>query len=159
MTKIQNQALPTEIARGYQDGGVDAHGAPPERGISDGGRIPCRHCLADIPSGEEYLLLAHRPFGPSQPFAETGPIFLCAKACERFAPRDELPPVLKRARNVIIRGYSADERIVYSTAAMVPVAELSARAAAILEDATVASVHVRAATTTCYLCRIERAGE
>lgn len=156
MTRIHIQALPTEIARGYQ-GGVDAHGKPPERGISDGGRIPCRHCLGDIPSGEEYLLLAHRPFRAAQPFAETGPVFLCAKPCERFRGED-LPPVLKRSAHVIIRGYSADERIIYSTASMVAVPELAARAAAILDDASVAFVHVRSATTTCYLCRIERGG-
>lgn len=74
-------AIPTEIARAYQAGGPDANGQPPERHISDGGGNPCRHCLGLIPKGAKMLVLAHRPFPNPQPYAEIGPIFLCASSC------------------------------------------------------------------------------
>ena len=42
-----------------------------------------RDFAGDIAEGEPYLTLAYRPFPTLQPYAETGPIFLCAKACPR----------------------------------------------------------------------------
>ena len=51
--------------------------------VSDGGDNPCRHCLREIEKGKDMLVLTHRPFGNVQPYAESGPIFLCAEACER----------------------------------------------------------------------------
>ena len=50
----------------------------PERQVSDGSAVPCRHCLSDVAAGEPFLILAHRPFPEAQPYAETGPIFLRA---------------------------------------------------------------------------------
>lgn len=74
-------AIPTEIARAYQAGGPDANGQRPEHKVSDGGGNPCRHCLRMIPEGAGMLVLAHRPFPAPQPYAEMGPIFLCAGPC------------------------------------------------------------------------------
>lgn len=68
-------AIPTEVARAYQAGGLDANGQVPERKLSDGGGNPCRHCLKMIPEGAGMLVLAHRPFPAPQPYAEVGPIF------------------------------------------------------------------------------------
>ena len=75
---IRFQALPTETARHYQAGGADAYGNPPERAVSDGAGNPCRHCLRDVPKGAAMLILAHRPFATLHPYAEAGPIILCA---------------------------------------------------------------------------------
>jgi hypothetical protein len=63
-------------ARHFQAGGLDAYGLKPERHRSDGNGIPCRHCLRNVEAGEDYLVLAYRPFPSLQPYAETGPIFL-----------------------------------------------------------------------------------
>jgi len=73
-------------------GGVDAYGDAAERSISDGTGNPCRHCLKDIPKGAEMLICAARPFPDPQPYAETGPIFLCAD-CLPYTGNG-LPPVL-----------------------------------------------------------------
>ena len=59
---IRFVALDTELVERLQRGGVDANGHKPERHISSGGMMPCRHCLTDIKAGEPYLILAHRPF-------------------------------------------------------------------------------------------------
>lgn len=157
MTAIRFLALPTETARAYQAGAPDAHGQRPERKVSDGDGLPCRHCLQDIEAGAEYLILAHRPFGAPQPYAETGPIFLHARACERHPEAADTPALFLKRRQILVRGYGADERIVYGTGAVVPTTETAAAAARILERPDVAFVHLRSATNNCYQCRVERA--
>ncbi len=83
MTGLKFIALSTKTTRALQAGNPDANGQAPERDISDGSAVPCRHCLRDVPAGEPFLILAHRPFTEAQPYAETGPIFLHAEPCQR----------------------------------------------------------------------------
>ena len=64
---IRFVALPTEEVIALQSGGLDAHGQRPERQISDGEGVPCRHCLTRVAMGEPYLVLAYRPFPSDQP--------------------------------------------------------------------------------------------
>ncbi|UWQ49444.1 DUF1203 domain-containing protein [Leisingera caerulea] len=153
MTRIT--ALPTDIVRALQNGGPDAHGQTPERAVSDGGANPCRHCLNYIPAGAEMLILAHRPFPAAQPYAETGPIFLCADHCQRHQGED-LPEVLERAPDYLIKGYSADHRIVYGTGIVIPQAEMMAQAKAIFADERVDYIHIRSSRNNCYQARIDR---
>ncbi len=152
---IRFSALPTETVRTLRNGGADAYGQLPERGVSDGAGNPCRHCLGDVPEGEGMLILAHRPFPALQPYAETGPIFLCAGDCAAWQG-DGLPPMLG-STDYIVRGYSADDRIVYGTGRVVPTARIKVEAETIFEDPTVAYIHVRSARNNCYQCRIDRA--
>lgn len=146
--------IPTETVRAYQAGGVDSYGLLPERKLSDGGGNPCRHCLRMIPEGKGMLVLAHRPFGSVQPYAETGPIFLCADECEAGGGAD-MPEILASS-DYIVRGYGADERIVYGTGGVVPTERIPARAAELLEMPGVDFVHVRSARNNCFQLRIER---
>ncbi|MDW6020207.1 DUF1203 domain-containing protein [Mesorhizobium sp. BAC0120] len=152
---IRFTALPTQDVRALQLGGPDAYGFTPERRISDGDGVPCRHCLKDIAEGEGYLILAYRPFPALQPYAETGPIFLHAKECERAEEGEELPEMLTSV-DYIVRGYDRDNRIVYGTGAVVPTQAIISRAEALLERDDIAYVHVRSARNNCYQCRIER---
>lgn len=92
---IQFKALPSDDVRALQRGGVDAYGNTPERKISDGDGMPCRHCLKNIGAGDAYLVLAYRPFRGLQPYAETGPIFLHAEECDRAAESEALPEILE----------------------------------------------------------------
>jgi hypothetical protein len=149
------KALPTEAVRALQVGAPDAYGLKPERKISDGDGVPCRHCLKNVAAGEPYLVLAYRPFPALQPYAETGPIFLHAEACERAAESDVLPELFEKTAAYIVRGYSADDRIVYGTGAVVPTAEISTRAGELLGCGDVAYLHMRSAKNNCYQCRIE----
>ncbi|UWQ79585.1 DUF1203 domain-containing protein [Leisingera sp. S132] len=153
MTKIT--ALPTDTVRALQNGGPDAHGQMPERTVSDGGGNPCRHCLQYIPEGQEMLILAHRPFPEAQPYAETGPIFLCADPCERHEGT-EVPEVLENAPDYLIKGYSTGHRIVYGTGIVIPQAEMMARAEAIFADERVDYIHIRSSRNNCYQARIDR---
>lgn len=147
-------AIPTDQVRAWRAGGPDANGQPPERRIAEGRGNPCRHCLGHIPEGAPMLVLAHRPFATIQPYAEVGPIFLCADDCPQGGGGD-LPAMLS-SPDYILRGYGADERILYGTGGVVPAPQIEARAAALLADPRVAFVHVRSASNTCFQCRIDR---
>jgi hypothetical protein len=150
-------AMPTEEARAFQAGAPDAYDLPPERSVSDGDGVPCRHCLQDVRKGEDYLILAYRPFPALQPYAETGPIFLHAEPCVRADDAHKTPAMLAKRAAHLIKGYSSDDRIVYGTGKIAPSADLDAEAANILKRDDVAYVHVRSSVNNCYTCRIERA--
>ncbi|PLP58669.1 DUF1203 domain-containing protein [Mesorhizobium loti] len=150
------KALPTEAVRALQRGGHDAYGHAPERRISDGDGVPCRHCLKTVAAGEGYLILAYRPFPELQPYAETGPIFLHAEECERAEETANIPELFLETRDYIVRGYSADNRIVYGTGAVVPTPDIAERAGMLLEREDIAYLHMRSARNNCYQCRIER---
>lgn len=154
MTQIRFAPIPTDIVRAYQAGAPDANGQPPERQISQGGSNPCRHCLQMIPQGAGMLILAHRPFPALQPYAELGPVFMCADACEAGGGHD-LPAILT-SPDYIVRGYGPDDRIVYGTGAVVPTDRIADEAAARLDDPRVAYVHVRSARNNCYQVRVDR---
>ncbi|WP_157019267.1 DUF1203 domain-containing protein [Mesorhizobium xinjiangense] len=154
---IRYIAMPTERARAHQAGAVDAYGLRPERRISDGDGVPCRHCLKNVPRGKEYLILSYRPFDTLQPYAETGPVFLCAEACERAPETDVLPEMFRATPDYIVRGYDHDERIVYGTGAVIATHRICARAHELLAREDVAYLHMRSARNNCYQLRIERA--
>ena len=146
--------IPTAIVRAYQAGGLDANEQAPERVVSDGDGNPCRHCLKMIPAGAQMLILAHRPFLDPQPYAEMGPIFLCADECAAGGG-EEMPEILGSPA-YIVRGYGADNRIVYGTGAVVATASIPSEAAARLADPRIEYLHVRSASYNCYHLRIDR---
>ncbi len=148
-------AMSTAEARRLQSGGADAYGLPPERKISDGDGVPCRHCLTDVAKGDPYLALAYRPFPALQPYAETGPIFLHAELCARAEIQMSIPPMLAKRPAHLVRGYGSDDRIVNGTGAVVASVDLDAEATRILALHGVVYVHVRSAVNSCYTCRIE----
>ncbi|MDQ6432960.1 DUF1203 domain-containing protein [Mesorhizobium sp. LHD-90] len=154
---IRFTALPTDAVRALQRGGADAYGFVPERQISDGHGVPCRHCLRTVADGKSYLILAYRPFPALQPYAETGPIFLCAEECDRAPETDVLPDIFRSTPDYIVRGYGADDRIVYGTGAVTPTQKICGRAHELFERDDIAYLHVRSAKNNCYQCRIERA--
>lgn len=156
MPAIKFVALPLDTVRALQAGGTDFNGQLPERRISDGNGVPCRLTLRTVPAGEPYLILSYRPFPAPQPYAEVGPIFLHADSQERWPESDEIPPALASPR-YIVRGYGADDRIVYGTGQIVETPAIPAKAAAMLEDDRIAYLHVRSSSNNCYQCRIERA--
>ncbi len=150
------KAMPSEAARALQAGRPDAYGLPPERKISDGDGVPCRHCLENVAAGEAYLVLAYRPFPALQPYAETGPIFLHARPCLRAGDSPSLPALFAQTSDYILRGYDQDDRIIYGTGAVVPTPAIAERAAQLLTRPEVAYLHMRSSRNNCYQCRIER---
>lgn len=151
------EGLPTDAVQAAKRAGRDAYGLPIETYLSAGDAYPCRHCLGETPEGEDYLILAWRPFEGTNPYTETGPIFLCARDCEAALPGADVPAILK-SPHYLVRGYSAEERIVYGTGKVVPTPDIPGYAAQVLRDPTVAFVDVRSAANNCFQCRVRRAG-
>ena len=148
-------AMPTNQVRQLRAGALDANRQRPEVSVSDGDGNPCRHCLCEIPAGAPMLVLAWRPFEILQPYAEVGPIFLCAESCARH-PEDQGIPQLYRDRDMLIRGYDAGERIIYGSGRTVPMARIGDTLAELFELPALAFAHARSPTNNCYHFRIER---
>jgi hypothetical protein len=148
--------MPSHLAAAYRAGAPDANGMAPERRVSVDGDEPCRHCLGTVGVGEAFLTLAYRPFPSPQPYAELGPVFIHADACPAHDPATGLPVRETRGSGRILRGYGADDRIVYGTGKVVTNGGIEAEAAAILNRPDVAYVHMRSATNNCFTLRIDR---
>jgi hypothetical protein len=155
MVKIKYIPLRSDEVKALRSGGADAYGCLPERVRSDGAGNPCRHCLGFVPEGAEMLILAYRPFEDLQPYAETGPIFLCANDCEAWSG-DGMPPILASSPDYLLKGYTTGERIRYGTGKVVTKQELQAYAAELLKDDEISFVDVRSARNNCFQLRIVR---
>jgi hypothetical protein len=149
-------ALPTETVAAYRAGAPDANGQPPEIHVAAGRGNPCRHCLGQVPEGARMLVLAHRPFPRPQPYAEVGPIFLCADPCERHPDSPRLPAMFAGWERMLVRGYGADDRIVYGSGQVVETARLEPVCEELLSDPRIAYLHLRSASNNCYHGRVER---
>ena len=148
-------ALETELVTKWQNGEPDAHRQAPEITTSDGPGNPCRHCLRDIPVGAPMLILAHQPFPTPQPYAETGPVFLCATPCPRGD--SAMPPeILTTSPDYLVKGYNAQDRIIYGTGSIVAASDLHDHAGELLKRPDIAYLHVRSARNNCYQLRIDR---
>ena len=158
MSGIHVTPMPTKIAEVLWNGGPDANGMAPERHISDGDGVPCRHCLQDVPAGEAYLILGYRPFPEAQPYAEVGPIFLHADPCSAYSEGGALPAMYREGSPKIVRGYDRNDRIVYGTGKVVDVPDITAYAEDLLSREDIAYVHVRSSQNNCFAFRINRAG-
>ena len=149
-------AINSELVRALREGAADANGQRPERLVSDGDGNPCRHCLDDIAGGQPMLVLAHRPFPAPQPYAELGPIFLHAEDCPRYDEAAGVPAMFLRRESILLRGYGADDHIVYGTGKVIPTEDIESMARWLFERNDVAYIHLRSASNNCYQCRIER---
>ena len=145
-----------DVVASLRAGGPDANGAPAERAVSDGDGKPCRSCLQNVPAGEEMLICAARPFAALQPYAETGPVFFCAKEC---TPHDSVtvPAVLATSPDYLLKAYGRDDRIIYGTGQIIRSDGIPAYAAELLDREDVAYVDVRSARNNCFLTRILQA--
>lgn len=153
---LSYEPIPTELARALRAGAPDANGQPAERGaVASGKGEPCRHCLRNVETGRQYLILAHRPFPAPQPYAETGPIFLCADDCAAWAG-EGVPPILMESPDYLLKGYSHDHRIRYGTGRIVLKGDIEDYARGLLDDPDIAYVDVRSARNNCFQLRIRR---
>ncbi len=155
MISLNYKPLPTNNVRNLQNGEKDEHGHLPEKYISDGSGVPCRHCLDDVEKGDEYLILSYKPFESNQPFAEQGPIFLHAKQCEAYSKTNKLPKMYDPENQILLRGYSNEERIVYGTGQVVKNKDIEKTAQEIFATEGVKYIHARSATNNCFQYRIE----
>lgn len=157
MSPIRFTPIPTEHAQSYWGGAIDAHGLIPERHVSDGTGIPCRHCLNEVPANVPYLILAYRPFVQLQPYAEVGPVFLHAEPCTPYENMDATPSMFLGGEPRLLKAYNNENRIIYGTGKIVEPQDMAGYASELLDDPTVAYVHVRSSQNNCFSCRVDRA--
>jgi hypothetical protein len=151
---LRVRGISTETVERLRHGAPDANGQPALRRVAEGVANPCRHCIGLIAEGDTKLVLAYRPFDRVQPYAETGPIFLHADPCDRY-DADALPAWFDFLDPAIVRGYDGNDWIRYDTGDVVRGPELTAACRTILEDPTIAYVHVRS-KYNCFQCRVDR---
>lgn len=145
--------IPTAHVARIRADKTDSNGQPVETPVSNGDGILCRHCMQNIPKGETYLVLGYRPFEGLNPYTETGPLFFCTHDCTSFEPSAEVPEALD-APDFIVRGYSAEERIVYGTGKVTQTPRIPQYAADLLSRSDVAFVDIRSAKNNCFQCRV-----
>jgi hypothetical protein len=113
---------------------------------------PCRHCLRWAEPGERMILFPFAAIVPGHPYSESGPIFVHAEPCQRYAATDEYPPEFRKGRS--IRAYDAQQNII--AAEVVNGSEPEAIIEKFLQKPETAFVHVRSASHGCYTMEIER---
>lgn len=155
MGKLAVRGIDSGFVDLVRQGGPDANGQPALTRKAQGLANPCRHCLQLIAEGEDKLVLAYRPFGNLQPYAEVGPIFLHRRDCRRYE-RERLPDWFSYLQPAIIRGYGADDWIRYETGNVVAGSELAGECERILQNPEAVYVHIRS-KYNCFQCRVDRA--
>ena len=100
------------------------------------------------------MLIAHRPFSSTQPYAETGPIFIHERECAPYEDASVYPSEFPRDA-VVLRAYSDTDEIV--GAELVDDRRVEDIIAVLLESPGVAFLHARNAAYGCFMFRIERA--
>jgi len=148
-------SLDTAIADEMRHAPRDAYGNALQAETQTVPGNPCRHCLRRAKEGERLVLFSYSPFDTRNPYKEVGPIFVHADGCARYAQNDRLPEDFLN-RPIVLRGYSADQRI--AKVAVVVDGTTESRVEELLADPAIAFVHARSFTHGCFLFRVARAG-
>jgi hypothetical protein len=146
-------AIPTEVAQSARDRRRDAFGH--ELTVSTV-IAPCRHCLRIPSQPQEMILLSYQVLPDTGPYAEVGPIFVHAEPCERYADALTFPEDF-RSRQLVLRAYDRAGSIADAIVSDPGNAERDALA--FLKNRSVAEVHVRHVSYTCFDFKIVRASE
>jgi hypothetical protein len=137
----------------FRSGGADSYGNTPEHRVSDGTGVPCRRCMRMVGRDEPYLVVAWRPFTRLHAYTETGPVFLHADTCSPEQTGSDGLPAFLASPDYILRGYDADERIVYGTGGVIARDAIAARIEELLGAPGVTAVHIRSSRNNCYHCK------
>jgi hypothetical protein len=113
---------------------------------------PCRHCLRWAQPGERMILFPFAAIPPGHPYSETGPIFVHAEPCQRYAAANEFPSEFRKGR--VIRAYDSKPNII--AAEVVNGTEPEAIIEKFLQNPETAFAHVRSASHGCYTMEVER---
>lgn len=113
---------------------------------------PCRHCLRWAEPGERMILFPFAAVAPGRPYSESGPIFVHAETCQRYAATHEFPPDFRDGR--VLRAYNSQREMIVAEVANGE--EPEAVIERFLEKPETAFVHNRSASHGCYTMEVER---
>ena len=144
--------LKTEVAEAAR---LAARSGVPDHAIvtADSPRgYPCRHCLRWAQPGERVILFPFQAIPRGHPYSESGPIFVHAEVCERYAATREYPANFREGR--VFRAYNANQDMI--DAEVANGSEPEAVIEKLLKNPETAFVHARSVTRGCYAFGIER---
>lgn len=149
------EALPSAALARIRRAGHDDFGNPlAVIVVRESHGTPLRCCLRDATVGERVALIAYQPATLGGPYAEVGPVFIHAEACDGYATPDRYPDAY-RSRPQVLRAYTADGRI-----ADAKLAENGDAAeeicAAFLARPDIAYIHSRNVLYGCYMFTVRR---
>jgi len=113
---------------------------------------PCRHCLRWEQPGERMILFPYAAIAPGRPYSESGPIFVHAEPCDRYAATHEFPSEFRKGR--VLRAYNSQNAMIAAEVANGEGPE--AVIERFLQKPETAFVHVRSASHGCYTMEVER---
>ena len=151
-SNFQIVPLATEIAEAARR--AAAAGAPDHSVITADSPtgFPCRHCLRWARPGERVILFPYAAIPPGHSYSESGPIFVHAEPCERYATTRDFPADFRKGR--VFRAYNANHDMI--DAEVANGSEPEAVVEKLLQNPETAFVDARSVTRGCYTFRIER---
>lgn len=120
---------------------------------NDATSIPCRHCLCWANAGERVILFPYASIPAGHPYSESGPIFVHAESCARYAATDEYPDAFRKGR--VFRAYNSGYDMI--DALIVDAAPPEKVIEGLMGNPETAFVHVRSLDRGCYTMEIARA--
>lgn len=103
-------ALPAENLARIRARGVDDFGNPIVAfTVTEAGGTPLRCCLREAEPGERVALIAWQPARVGGPYAEIGPVFVHAEACDGYGDTGRYPEGFRHRRQ-LLRAYDGDGR-------------------------------------------------
>ena len=151
-SKFRMIPLPTDVAeKARRDAGNAVHRSPHcDCRFAQRLSVPALFALGKTGRTHDFVSLRAIPAG--RPYSESGPIFVHAEPCERYAATDQFPADFRKGR--VIRAYDSDQNII--AAEVVNGSEPEAIIEKFLQKPETAFVHVRSASHGCYTMKIER---
>jgi hypothetical protein len=134
------------------DAELAVHGAMRLRATSKPG-FPCRISLADAEVGEEVILAHYEHQSADSPFRASHAVYLRPQAAEASPAPGEVPEML-RSRILSLRAFDAAGMLV--AADLAEGDALEAPLAAMLDEPSVAYVHLHFAKPGCFAARADR---
>ena len=98
------------------------------------------------------VLFPFAAIAPGRPYSESGPIFVHAEPCERYATAHEFPPEFRKGR--VLRAYNSQHDMIAAEVANEEGPE--AVIERFLQRPETAFVHVRSVSHGCYTMEVER---
>ena len=150
-TKFRVVALETDIAQAARNAASEQRSDHRTIIVDSPHTAPCRHCLQWAKPGECVILFPYNAVPPGKPYSETGPIFVHANPCRRYA-QDEYPGEFRTGR--AFRAYNSTDDLI--DAILPNGEEPEAVIEKLFRNPETAFVHARSATHGCYTFKVER---
>jgi hypothetical protein len=144
--------LPSEIAEAARR---EAQAGTPDHAVvtvDSSTGYPCRHCLQWARPGEQVVLFPYASIPSGRPYAESGPIFVHAETCPRYAKTDEYPENFRSHR--VLRAYNNDNDMI--DAVVVSDDQPEGVIEKLLQNPETVFLQARSVTRGCYTFKIER---